>query len=490
MALAVAALMVAGCGGGNSNNNGGTPTAAPVTAAPTQPPANQNGGGGNEGNEGNGEISVVIPPRQTDAGFTENLMDLNGRVVSILTSQYRYFNYDDDIDATPNETLDIMATMRGIGEDYNCTFIYDMIQAGSTVTAVLTLNRALGDTPWDIMDINLAHTGHEPIFRDELVMSMCDPAIRDIIGLGTQPWSIEGDMTVMYGRQFGVYFLMANSGQLVRSTITFNKDYMETFALGNFYDMVFSKTWTFDAFESICSNIVRNTGGMIRPVVTHRERYIAPAFVAAAGGTLATRSAAGVYTFVGHENDIHLETLNYLLRFVQNGYLFIDDNLASRWLADGEAVFQTGEYTILRRLTQQNPLHTEYSFGLLPIPIGPDMDDYVSVTHMGTFYYILNNINNPTEIASVLVAMANRLSKINIIETELDQGVQDMESARVLEMLMERTVIDYSRTLGTARARIRDATDAVLVGQHQTPREAMEGFADVIQENMDSVLPN
>jgi hypothetical protein len=115
------------------------------------------------------------------------------------------------------------------------------------------------------------------------------------------------------------------------------------------------------------------------------------------------------------------------------------------------------------------------------------MDDYVSPIAAANMFFIVNDILRPQGVAAILVAMANRLSKINVIETKLDVSVQDEESALILEMLLARTTLDYNG-MTSARNRMGDATTAIA-NLAMTPRQAFETFADIVQGMLDGVRP-
>jgi ABC-type glycerol-3-phosphate transport system substrate-binding protein len=479
-----AAMLLSACGGRDGNNGGGTATPVP-TAVPTAPPSN-NGGNGNEDNGGNDEQPGLNLVWQEDAGFREIPADLNGRLITIMTvtGRINQFQYWDPIDATPNETLDIMARIRDIENDYNTKIEFEVGEPG-TIPTSMVLNRAVGETPWDLIYIGTNHTSLDNIFVQNLVMDLSQPSIAAILDFDNNPWSAESSLTNIFGRQYGVHFHMANSGFLLRSTITFNRDLMETYNLPNLYEMVWNKDWNFTNFQSVLTSIWTASGGNVIPLTADRESQFAPNLIISNGG-LTTESTPGGLVFVAHENERALEAMDFMVGLLESNLLVYNVDFAIPWIAQGEAMMIAGNYENLRRFTRQDP-PTEYSFGLLPMPKGNHMDDYVSAVHAADMFFIPADIRNPEDVAKVLVAMANRISKINIIATELDFGVQDMESARILEMLLDRIEIDFSRALG-ARSRIGDAVNMMIRGE-ATPRQAFEQFAAQVQTSYDNLHP-
>jgi len=144
-------------------------------------------------------------------------------------------------------------------------------------------------------------------------------------------------------------------------------------------------------------------------------------------------------------------------------------------------------YEYLRSFTR-GEIESNFSWGLLPIPMGPRMNDYVAAQFSADMWFIPNGISNPDQIATILVAMANRLSKINIIETELDYGLQDEDSARVMEMLLDRIVMDYSRSLGDTRNNLTREINEILAGRI-TPVAAMQRIEAAVQLGLNEFRP-
>ena len=218
-----------------------------------------------------------------------------------------------------------------------------------------------------------------------------------------------------------------------------------------------------------------------------------PHLIISNGGTVTQPQPDGSKLFVAPDNDRTLEAMNYIRDLVEVALInVLNGPLEEQWealniMANGGAMFIPGYYEHLRRLTRQEP-PTNYSFGLLPMPKGNHMPDFTVSTHNSEQFYIVQDVSNAAEIAAVLVAMANRTSKINIIYTEMNFGVQDMDSLAVLEMMLEpgRWVMDYSR-LCSARNRVTEAINAVLNG-HWTPRQAFDMMAPTIQGNYDALL--
>ena len=426
------------------------------------------------------------PERPTTAGFTETISGFGGRNIHIVTANYWLFNYGLNPDETPNETLAIMRQMRNIEDDYNITFTFEPLPAGAGIRDNMIASRMVGDTPYDLVNMDLTHTNIRQFIQHELFLPVDHPSVRAVIGLDAQPWAEAGRLTTFGTNQYGVHFLMANGGTTLHSVLTFNRDFMHSFDVGNFYEMMFNMEWTWDAFETAGRSIMQQSNNTITSLIVGRELYFVPAFMKSNGGYVVRQTVTG-FDFVGYENDAFLETLEFLARLNQEGMIIEDsENVATR-AAAGEALFISGTYEYLRAFTR-GEIQTPYSWGLLPIPMGPRMNDYVAAQFTADIWFIPNGIAAPYEVATVLVAMANRLSKINIIETELEYGLLDYESIQVMEMLLDRIVIDYSRSLADTRVNLTREINTVFAGT-VTPVVAMQRIGHPVQSALNQFLP-
>jgi hypothetical protein len=432
--------------------------------------------------------------RPATAGFTEVPMDLGGRVINVYTFNYLNFNYWADIDATPNETLEVIEKLREIEEDYNMKFEFEQAPRGGAAVQALMMDRVVGDHNRQIFNINIFHTSPDLMFVENVVMDMYDERIAHIINFDANPWNPGSLMSRMWDRQHGVHFTLANSGEILSSVLTFNRDFMELYNLGNFHEMVFNYTWNFTNFERILRETRTASNGRVIPLVSHREQFIAPGFIFANGGLIIDNTPGGL-VFVGPTNDRALEAINYLATLHQENLLRLiggshPDGVTVHEIlersASGEILMMSGEYDLLRVLTRQE-VPTEYSFGLLPTPMGDHMTDYVAAMIRFDMFYIVNDQPNPEQTAAVLVAMANRLTKLNYLEHELNFGLQDMDSARVFEMMMERQVIDYSR-MTSARNRTTDSIVSAIRGE-QTPVQALTAVENTINGILAGLQP-
>lgn len=476
MCLAAAVVLLAGCGGNQAEIGSSVPSPEPAPAAET-------------GQETSVKQEEEIPEgeklAQQYTGFVETPMDLGGREIRFVTTAANRYTYGEEKDKTSNETLEIIEALELIEKDYNCKITVELLKGRDMVEAALTA-KAAGETIGDILEFGVSDTQMEQIYANNLVMPLETPGIAEIIKRDSNPWLAQTGFGNMFGHQYGVHFKTNNSGDLLRGVVLFNKNLADKYNVGNLYDMVKNNEWTFDKFAEINASIASQAGGEVYPMAYSHEGIYSPLLVFANNGTYAENTDTGyVYKAL---SDNTLEATNFAADLVKRGYVHPTSGKTTdieKAFADGEALFFFGNYNSLKNYTI-GKVPTEDSFGLLPAPRGPQGAGYNSVAYTDALYHIMNNIEKPEEAAAVLVAIANRTSKRNMIDTELMYTLQDEESAEMLQLMYDNVVLDTSRTVSTARSTIKGANTAILALE-QTPKEAYESIEATIQSQYDEV---
>lgn len=418
-------------------------------------------------------------------GFVETPMDLGGRTIRFVTTMAKRYIYSENKDETPNETLEIIKALETIEQDYNCTIEVEQLKGRDMVEALLTA-KAAGDVYADILEFGCSDTYLEEIYAGNLVMPLDDPAIAGIIKLDTNPWLPASDFGRMFGHQFGVHFKTNNSGDLLRGVILFNKDLVEKYSLGDIYALLDNKEWTFDKLNELSASIASQSDGSVYPLLYNQEGIFLPMLIYANGGTAAEYTENG-YKFTAL-SDNTLEALNFAVDMKTKGYIHPsseDRKQAETIFANGEAVFFATNYASLKKYTQ-GTIPMEASVGLLPAPLGPNGSDYNAVSYTEAMFHVLQNVEKPEEVAAVLVAIANRTGKRDMIETELMNTLQDEESAEVLQMMYDNMVCDFSRSISTSRGQMSAANKAIM-NLEKTPKAAMEEIEVTVQTIFDEL---
>lgn len=459
MCLAVAALMMSGCGG-------------KTTGVSTKQPKN---------------LSKGEQLAKQYTGFTETPMDLGGREIKFVSTQAGRYTYADPKDKTSNDTLGVIDALKSIEKDYNCKITVEAMKGRDMVKNLLAA-KAAGQPYCDILEFGVTDTYTEQIYQNNLVMPLESGDVAKVMNLSKNPWLPQTGFGKFMGHQYGVHFKTNNTPDLLRGVLLFNKDLAKKYNLGDFYDMVKKDQWTFDKFSEILAKAASQTNGSkTYPMGYSHEGIFTPLLVFANNGTYAENTDSG-YKFTAL-SDNTLEATNYAVDLIKKGYMHPNSGAKNDALdasfANGEMVFYFGNYALLKSITS-GATPTESTFGLLPAPRGPHGKGYNSVAYTDAMFHIMNNVKNPEQVASVLVAIANRTSKKDMLKTELQYTLQDEQSGDMLKLMYNNVKLDYSRTINTASGTIKGANTNILKLQ-QTPKEAYESIQSTMQSNYDAI---
>ena len=413
-------------------------------------------------------------------GIQETKMDLDGRVVRMLTGQYNWYQYRGDIDETGRNFLEFRRRWLQIEEDYN--FVLELENVSGSVIERLISNRAAGLAEIDILNIGVNGVHQEQLILQNHIIRMCHPSIADVIRFEENPFHAESDLANIFGYQWGIHILKLQTNNLFRGVVTFNRNLMEDFNLPNFYDLFRTNEWTWDVFEQISRDFAA-MGSRHVPIVQTGESSFVPHIIASNGGQLITRNADGTMTFVGHTDEATLEALYWTMTLIDDGLLRHGVDV-SRFFDMGNALFIMGGYNNLRDRGSTGMINTDARVGLMPLPRGPRMDGFTTRTFSSAMFYVIDGIPSPDEVAAVLVAFANRWPRTDVIAHELAYALMDEESAEVMAYLLQVMDIDFSRTIGSARGPIGTASNSIILG-NQTPVQAMQAIAIEVQAALD-----
>lgn len=417
-------------------------------------------------------------PHIEDAVFIETPMDLGGREIKFLTAFPNRWRKNPD-GTTPNEVLEVVDALAEIEKDYNCKIIVEEIKGRNLVDQALAA-RAAGETLGDILEMDITGSYMETLYSEGIVMNL--DSINSIIKLDQNPWLPQTEFANMFGKQFGVHFHAKSSGDTLRGVLVYNKTLAEKFGLPDIYELVKNKEWTFEKFKELCEIIHSKSGGEVYPIGYNHEGIFLPLFVFANNGTYVDNTPNGYVFDPLKENT--LEAINFVVDLIKAGYVYGPDRSnGDQLFMDGKYVFYFGNYSAQAKYRAN--MTDEYR--LIPVPMGPKATEYCAVTYNDSIFHIFNNINKPEEVAAVLVAIANRCSKKNIVEHEMMTVLSDMESAEVFKMLFSNIKCDLSRVVSSVRSKIKEANESVLK-LSATPAEVYGSIKAEVQALLDEVV--
>ena len=420
-------------------------------------------------------------PHIKDAVFKEKPMDLEGREIKFLSGfPNRWRKNPEEGTSTPNAVLEVVDSLAEIEKDYNCKITVEEIKGRDLVARALT-EKAAGNTLGDILAMDITGSQMESLYSENIVMDLTD---NKIINLKGNSWLPQTEFAHMFGKQFGVHFLAKGSTDVLRGVMVFNKTLAEKYGLPDIYNLVKTKKWTFEEFRKCCETITSKAGGEVYPIGYSQEGIFTPLFVFANNGTYVNNTPKGYQFDPLQENT--LEANNFVVDLLKAGYVYPHPNNDAdedQLFMDGKYVFYCGNYSAQSKY--RTNMADEY--GMIPVPMGPKATDYCVVTYNDSIFHIFNNIEKPDEVAAVLVAIANRCSKKNILKDEMMTELSDEESAEIFEMLYANVKCDLSRVVSTVRGKIKTANTQILQLE-TTPSEVYESIKPEVQGLLDQVI--
>ena len=430
--------------------------------------------------------------------FIETPMNLVGRTFRILTVSPRN-NWANGItdEAMCDETRKMMEILREIEYDYNVSIEINTHSAAGMM-GMLTENRR-AEARFDLFEVSIMDFRMTSLWEWGLAVPVTHLEVVDVIMPDCNPWR-HSELTTFGEHQWAVGFRPFTATPVIQNVLMFNETMRGDFALPNFYDMVRGGTWTWDNFDEMLHEITNVSNGQMIPVIYSHESFMMPAFIGSNNGMMAESTGTGL-RFVGSENNNALAAMNFVQTFGARGFVHPYSPLSGHSpygnigtaIANGEAFFAFVQYGMVRNLMQQVPgYESEYKFGILPTPLGPNGTKFNTVVTNDLVYHIMYCSWRYREAAAILVAIANRTSQrmYCVVQRERDCLLLSEGSAEMLELMLSNVVVDASRIHTEARRGagygIVGAGLSILRGE-ETPEQAMQRIDAQIQYWFDNL---
>ncbi len=429
-------------------------------------------------------------------GFVETQKDLGGAVITVacVSNCYSVWTYatDDngniDVANTSNARLEMIAREEEIGEDYNCSFEFVSCAAKEMPTLLITAMSS-GEPYGEIAYFGMTDTYMDTMYAAGVFLDLNDDELADIVKVDSNPYIFGTDVCNFQGKQLGVPGYNKSSHVGVGSQIMFNKTLAEQYGLPDLYELVNNNEWTWNKFEEILAMVKAAADDTVTPAVSEKYNQIFPG-IAASNGTPIMSNVGGVVTWNGISDPV-LESFNYVVQLINEGYLISNDKGRAAMLA-GTAVFDFGGYNTLKAISA-GTLETEgeWTFGLLPYPIGTsNTEGYNSEVYSSNTFSVMNGVSDPAGVAAVMVAMINRcgMTADEFLDYVLENVAQDEESVEMTEICASNIVFDYCQAYYSVRQAGDETSGDSLNKKFQniqslaeTPKAAMEAITSAIE---------
>lgn len=374
-----------------------------------------------------------------------------------------------------------------IEADYNCKI--ELVQM-SPVTYMSDINtaKAAGNVYAHIYD---TQTSYDSLYTGGV---LADLQKVQSIGLDTNDWNPAFSLVTTY--RGGVYGVSVDYTRMSRACLMFNKKLAEQYNLGDFYAMVENKEWTFDKFLEVSQSVYNQSNKQVCGTLPFRQFWMG--LLVYANNTQPVVIQDGKAVFNADDNAF-MNALNFIEEYSKQGLVNQDilaenDNEANCW-TQSNAWMEGKSLFLLCDSYMPNNLYTAMSddYGVLPLPIGPDADDYVNVLTACSYLSLADGDPDIEDSGRILVAIANR-AKVKIEDYDDQQMVslRDTESLDVLHMLMTKPV-GFIQGGSELTGGLQDYHTKALVSiikNQQTPKQALDAIATSVQAQLDRYYQN
>lgn len=353
--------------------------------------------------------------------FKEEKTDLKGITIKIASPWNEWIQTD----GCPPYQVAAAKALQEIAKDYNCKIQMVKVTEPGKMAENIATNFASGKIYADIIE-----TQDQPIGMYSYMENVKNVKS---LGLQTNDWdSFIGDSATFKGVQYGVGFMMTQNLAISQGIMVFNRTLAEQYGIGDLYQKVRDGKWNYSAFEAASKTISQKTSGKTKGLL-QQIGVTMNTLIFTNNVTLIGKDNSGYY--FKHNDPNLLSALNFWSDYCKNGYMYEHNSedygaSAAKLFMQRKALFMMTDY--IGTSTWFNA-SMEDTYGVLPLPKGPNATSYTTVAN--TKYFMLTKDNPNIEAAGkVLVAIANRTGwDMNEWDTvQLETALRDEES---LEMM-------------------------------------------------------
>lgn len=463
MLIGVLAVGLVGCGGKESSNSN----------------SNANNGG----------------TSKTD----DSIVDLDGYEFTLAS---QFIQDDPDIENIMGSERSFEEARRYVEETYNCKITVKYFEPTIENIRAKVLS---GDKIADVIHIPINYLLQS--IRAGYVQSL-----DSVEGIYTDDYRWVDACTNMAtydGVSYGVNFMRPSE---VRTCLLYNREILKECGVEEDLEgLVNNKEWTFDKFEEIAKKCTKDTDGDgvvdIWGVYAAIINELGISLINSNGGSLVK-----VEDGVAKENFNSKEAitaLNYLSKWLNE-----DKIIANVYGSESRLNFTTQEYANYFANGEcafmfcESWLDTQYlkkvagdlDFGMLPLPMGPDAEDYVSTAYNALVFAIPStNTDDVDKTVTIMNALAKAVAgEETEDDTAYDYDIMmdyfqkdDTESVNMYKFILSKSYIDLGAGIDTMLSEFSSKciVDACFrnVG---TPAAAVESMNGMFQDIIDSVYNN
>jgi len=269
-----------------------------------------------------------------------------------------------------------------------------------------------------------------------------------VINLNDAKWEKSAKAFSTYnGHTYGLSWVSANVGLPARTTLFYNKTMATKYGIEDLYKLVDNKQWTFDKYYEVLNTVKSKSGGSVQPLVAYTPTAAGASFAAANGGLMVTEKG-GKYTYSGTSKNV-VTGMEFANKLFTNNLLL--DTKGAEFNTGTVPSFMNGK--VFSLITDYYYAQVMFSgsmkddYGVLPMPMGPDVDNYQGIYGDSRFFTLLDTADRDKS-CTILDKLATMTLDPDWKMKTLMNDMRDEESLRMLEINMSNPIIDIYNQLG------------------------------------------
>lgn len=464
------AMVVSMAGCGNEKDNEPTPT--PSNSGTQATPEPTKGADDSKTPETTPEPEATQEPEATPAPA----YDFGGRTVRIGS----YY------DMTPDPDGNIFAQafskrIQYVEDTYNCNIEFVNVggdYVGAYVTSVLS-----GDPVCDVGYI-LSYKLLPALIEGGIAYPISDLGVVDFSKIWYNQPSIEA------GTYKGKTYTMGMANADVQYGIFWNKTLFERYNLPDLYELYDNGEWTWAKFKEIAlaGNQDTDGDGEIDIHGFNQRENLVWSFMSSNNANAVKKTSAGVDLALDGKEAT--EALEFYADFMQNvphlkGWL--GDWQSQIWsFRDGQSMMCYEAWWISYGYLKD----MQDEWGFVPFPKGPSATEYVSYGKEASPYMMLNGIDNPEEVATIIDLI------FQIFETDEDwedaiyakfeSEANDAKAVDICMELMPKVQISPLMGFDSLNKLINGMLDSISDGSN-TPQSALEANQSALDAEIEDI---
>ena len=409
-------LALVGCGGGDTSSTPtSTPTSTPASTPDSAPESEQNTGEFNlPGNYDFGGEELVVKSLAGRFGFQKPGTSVLGDMEIRWKAE--------------------------VEEKYNCKIVLETLIPNDTQNS-LVVRLLAGEKIADVLACQ-RYDEEKMRISGNLLKDLASDEIKNLgLDLTDPGWNAALTDAMTYaGKTYGVY---PDIPEIQCGCLCFNKDMLNSLGLPDPYQYVATKEWTYEKFIEYCKAATKNGNygvafdGDSLKTLYHNN----------GGFQQISKNADGTLSYTGYSAD-YVATISYLKdQLMLTGYHPPEMGILDfhNMFLEGKLLFMSGPDSYY--WVEGKWGSCDFEVGMLPMPIGPNGDDYSFSLCQWPYCFCISATNDNPEMGVAFInaylACTAKANPIRYDALENDYFGNDPQAFEVYMMLKDKAYYDW-----------------------------------------------